>query len=146
MRLDPCRVNEYFEDGVVTPGYREWEAFELRQLLGRFGFGPERNGFWENEEKGLGLVVTHSGIFVGWLDHIGAAPGPSARRLMEVAHLPREFEAELFEQAIADAEANRAAVSVQCRHCGEMVPPSGIAYGRTCHPCAEERAIIKGIP
>ena len=129
-------MNEYFEDAVEIPGYREWEAFELRSLLNGQGFFPERDGLWVNPDKGYGMIVSHLGSFVGWLDTFGGRPGPLAPRLMDVQHIPRLYENSLFAEAVDGLEKARLAASVQCRHCGEVHTPGGIAYERTCWECA----------
>jgi len=131
-------VNQHFEDAIETPGYREWEAFELRSLLSRHGFHPQRDGLWENQQKGYSLVVSPTGLFVGWLDLYGGLPGPKTWRLMNVQHIPRGFENRLLEEVIEGMEKARKAASIQCRHCGEVFTPGGIVYERTCLECATE--------
>ena len=138
-------MNQHFEDSIQMPGYREWEAFELRSLLNRHGFSPESEGLWANEDLELLLVVTPTGLFVGWYDFHGAVPGDVARRLMTVQHIPRGFESEFIDEAFKVAGKGRRAASIQCRQCGEVRRPSEIDEGRICASCIDDNLRSVGI-
>lgn len=84
----------------------------------------------------LGLVVCHTGLFLGWFDFHGGLPGPLFERLNHVQHIPRGCEEQLIGEVIETLEKNLKAASIQCRHCAEVFTPGWIAYNRTCVSCA----------
>ena len=128
-------MNQHFEDELKTPGYREWEAVELRSLLHQHGFSAGAEGCWRRRGKGLGLVVTRYGLFVGWIDQRRIGEGESVEMLADARHLPKGSEAADLGRLVDELERLRKASMIQCRGCGEPFDP-GRMNGRHCEGCA----------
>jgi len=130
--LFPMSVLDRFE----TPGYREWDSVELRQLLVENSLRAKGDGLWVDREDEIRVLVSPFGLFVGWNDSYAKLAGPIVMRFGDVRHLPRGEEHELPE-AIEEARKRRLASLIQCKHCGEMTPPGWI-NDRCCVSCLSE--------
>ncbi len=124
------------QDNFDTPGYREWDAVELRLILHRCGLSPEGDGVWVDEEWEIAVVVTPVGLFAGWDNSIAQLPMPSIRRLGDTIHLPVGSESDLDETLVV-LRRKRLAALIQCRHCGEMITPGWIS-DRCCIDCLSD--------
>lgn len=127
-------THERFDESE-TPGYREWDAVELRTLLQIHSFRSRGCGLWYDAAKEVWVMVTNSGLFVGWLDVAWMGPDERLDCLSGVQLLPRGTEESDLGPAVEVMKRARAAASIQCRHCGQVLTPGHI-QDRTCHACA----------
>lgn len=123
-------------DRFETPGYREWEAFELRTLLLKCSLAPEGDGLWKDSADEIWVMVSPMGLFVGWNNSQARLPAEPIQLFGDVRHLPRGGEAELPE-TIQELSKLRLAAMTQCRHCGEMFTPGWISE-RCCFGCMSD--------
>lgn len=121
---------------MKTPGYREWEAVELRSLLHEHGFSAGAEGCWRQRGHGLGLVVTRYGLFVGWIDLRWLGQGESVEMLADARHLPKGCESADLGPLVDELIFRRKAAMIQCRGCGDSFVPGRIT-GRLCEGCSE---------
>ncbi len=123
-------------DRFETPGYGEWDSVELRLKLLECSLTPEGDGLWVDKADEIWVQVTPIGVFVGWNDSYARLPGPVVRRFGDAHHIPRSDEANLAE-TIEKVQKLRKAALIQCRHCGEMIPPAWI-HDRCCVACKSD--------
>ena len=131
-------------DSFEAPGFREWEAVDLRLIMHQCGLLPEGDGLWIDEPDEINVIVTPVGLFAGWNNSISRLPERPLRRLGDVTHLPRGSEKGL-PSLIGELRQRRLAALIQCRFCGEMTPP-GHMSDRTCVACLSNQGDIRIIP
>lgn len=124
------------QDDFDTPGYREWDAVQLRNVFIACGLCAEGYGLWIDREDEIWVMVTYEGLFAGWNNSQAQLPAPNIRRFGDVKHVARGEEQRLLD-VIEELRRLRRASMIQCRYCGEMFTP-GFISDRCCISCLSD--------